>query len=211
MADYNVDQMGEDSVRDEEGGDSAADYKYTLGIHGVNTNVDGDQVPQGGDNRWHLQGAFPNIVTRVTASPWPEDVHFEAKSINELMEFSQPLPNEVSETFDPTLDIGFGVGPVFNAGFASIQIGEVYEFDSTYEGEINHYYWNMPQSSFPTPQEDTAGVSFDLNADADAAEGKYVSVGVHSSYGYGYDIWLSGGTAYVETPECYYIPEFEVV
>jgi len=200
MADYNVAQIGEDSVTDEDGTDSGADYKYTLGVHGVNTNYDGDEVPAGGDTRIHLQGAFPNEVTRTVESPNPDDVHFEAELYDETVELARPLPEEVDDVpFSPTLNIGLATGPIFGLGFASIDLVGFTGFDPNYKGELNRYYWALPQSDFPTPQENTAGVSFDLDADIDASGTETLTT--RSSYGYTYKVLLSGGRAYVETEE----------
>lgn len=208
MADFNVAQIGEDSVTNDD--DTQSEYEYTLAIHGVNTNYDGDEVPKGGDTRIHLQGAFPNVVDRPAESVYPEDVHFEAESDDETIELARPLPREAEDTpFDPTLNIGVALGPIFSFGAASIDLDDFSGFDPAYEGELNRYYWALPQSDFPTPQENTAGVSFDLDADSDASG--TCTLNTKSSFGYSYNIPLGGGLIHLETNECVEPCEIETV
>lgn len=92
---------------------------------------------------------------------------------------------------------------------ASIDLEDFSGFDPTYEEETNHYYWALPQSDFPTPQKNTAGVSFDLDADSDASDDYYINV--KSSFGYTYNIPLGGGPVYVETNDCNESPLINIV
>lgn len=177
-----------------------------------------DEIPAGGSNRWRHQLYFtekpkaqedcdyycyklsPNFADIYV------DLEYEGQQNIYTTEHEEPRSGSGPHSYG--IGIGIGFGPV-SAGLSASENPGPIDFSRTYYDSAS---WRIETDSFPTCQEETIGVKYDI--DVQDNRGSYT---FKTEDYFSYDVmykrsWFGiWNTAYTETPGLTLYPSFEIV
>ncbi|WP_136689128.1 hypothetical protein [Halorhabdus amylolytica] len=205
---YNVMLVDAESVEE----NSTNDYEWICAIDGAHyeesNEAAGDEIPEGGWNRFYTKGYLKDGFDRVTETPYPDEVHFEVELDGDgiegglKLESCYPQESDINgdPLFDPTFNISLAKsrGPI-SAGVTLFEV-DLSPDNGSFDIASNERsaMWTLDLDSWPDSNTDTSAVEFDVVANDGVDGGEII---VKSELGYYYTPWGpgSGGRVYSET------------
>lgn len=181
-----------------------------------------DEVPAGGQNRWNHQLYFKEKpqIDAENCSPeedywWIEpnygridiDLDYDYAGTQNDFTTDRHRPQGDDSSFSFGVGISVGFGPVSAGLSASDDSGPISHDSTPYESA----YWQIETDSFPTCQEDTIGVYYDLVAGGNTGEYKFKTEDYFSYTVYHNDSFGPAEAAYTEEPGTTFYPTFDIV
>ena len=210
MTEYDIGGLASDTVtgsisaRDEgclENSPSPS-WEYVLIVHAYDDELMNQsyyEIRENKQNRWNIQVYFPD----VPESPMPENSYFRSTTFSDIeyqiepvgrtagsnrVEFDDPVPNggssgNTSAGFSVSASASVMPGVSLSASIGYSFSHDSVTYDSAYQGKQDHSYWSIPvESGYSTDPEDenTTGISIDVECFSDYDDNMYEQVGIIS-------------------------------